>query len=166
MIKRKFPKDLKFGTYLPKRCGMSYIKLSDCAASLERFMSEYFAESTTVTPSFNMSSDDAVYIDGEYTAYLFRNIMSFLGTESRINISIRTSDNRFMIVFSKSDGAFQINDAEILQKLLDSARLSGFEMTVAGNTLSFSAMLERGKLVISALTRTEFFKILERVFFG
>lgn len=164
MKKRGFPKDLKFGTYLPRRRGMSYIKVDDLSSALERFMNEYFSHNTVITTS-DISSSDAAYIDGEYTAYLFRNIMSALDVSDKINISITTGAHSFTIAFSKCDGAFVIKDAELIGRLVESARLSGFSVSFVGNTVTFSAELVRGKLVISALTKAEFAEILERVFF-
>lgn len=164
MKKRTFPKNLKFGTYLPKRRGMSYIKADDFASSLERFMGEYFSHNTVMLPPSELNSHDAVRIDGEFTAYLFRNVMSLLSGANNLKISITTSENRFTVSFSQ-ECAFKLNDAELVARLIESAELSGFEMSVIGNTISFSALLERGKLVISALTRAAFAEILERVFF-
>ena len=52
MKKRAFPKDLKFGTYLPQRYGKSYLRLDDSAAALEQFFTEYFDGYATVTVTF------------------------------------------------------------------------------------------------------------------
>ena len=165
MKKRAFPKELKFGTYLPQRQGMSYIKLNDLAAALERFIGEYFSQSTLLSSAVNFSSSDAVLIDGEYTAYLFRNIMSALSVNEGVNISFTCGAESFTVAFSKKSGAFDIEDAVLAQKILEAASLSGFRMSIAGNTLLFSAKMERDKLVISALTKDVFFDILEHVFF-
>lgn len=166
MKKRAFPKGLKFGTYLPQRQGMSYIKLSDLASAFERFMGEYFSQSTLLFSAVDFSASDAVLIDGEYTAYLFRNVMSALSGSDNVYISLSCGKESVTVAFIKKGGVFDLNDTELAEKLLDSARLSGFSVSLAGNTLSFTAKLERGKLVISALTKDKFIEILERVFFG
>ena len=165
MKKRAFPKDFKFGTYLPKRRGMSFIKTRDCVSSLEQFISEYFSGIAELVRTPMCADADAVYIDGEYTALLFRNVMSAIYGKGGIDISITSTQKSLVLSFSVRDGALEVEDADTLRAIVESARLSGFEVAFAGNTMSFSAHLVRGKLVISALSKETFFKILTRVFF-
>ena len=165
MKKRSFPKDLKFGTYLPRGLGKRYYKLSDSSAALERFICEYFEGYATVSSTVKDGAADAIYINGEHTAYLFRNIMSALYKDGVIDINITSTERDFMISFSSHSGRIEINDIDLYKRLLDSAEMSGFDISVIGNTLTLSVKLEHGKIVISAITKESFMQILEKVFF-
>ena len=163
MKKSEFPSKIKFGTYLPQRQGMSYIKMSDCAQSLELFITEYFSDSVRFSMTGDFHSGDAVYIDGEYVAYIFRCVLSaFFGGE--ISVKLSSHGDSFAVSFSVA-GDIEKVDTAALERLADVAELAGFTMSLCARTVSFSTRIVRGKLVISVPTRVAFYDVLTRVFF-
>ena len=165
MKKRSFPKGLRFGAYLPQRCGKSYLKLGDSVAALEQFITEYFDGYATVSINVSAGTTDAIYIDSENTAYLFRNVMSAMSPGGIIDINITNNPRDFIIAFSSRGGRIDIRDIELHMLLINAAALSGFELSIIGNTISLSAKLEKGKIVISALAKEDFAQTLKKVFF-
>ncbi len=143
---------------------MSYIKMDDCAEALSRFVGEYFSDSVRLRSADGFFEGDAVYIDGEYTAYMFRCVLSALVGGGRISVALSQMNDSFTVSFS-TESKLGEPDAALLERLAEAARLAGFSMSVCGGAITFSAHLERGKLVISVLCGDDFYDILSRVFF-
>ena len=165
MKKRAFPKELKFGTYLPIGSSIRLIKIADAIAALSRFIGEYFDGIAKISTNLRVSANDSVYLNGEHTAYLFRCITEAIYNEAMIDISVSNSENEFSICFS-TQGASKASDISTYEKLLDAARLSGFSVSFVGRAIVLRTALVHGMLVVSTLSIKSFYDSLTYIFFG
>ena len=165
MKKRAFPKDLKFGAYLPKSSSKRLIRIDDATQALERFITEYFNGIANVRVNLNTVKTDSIFLSDEYTAYLMRSIMAAIYSESVIDISITNADKKLTICFS-TDGKYKPDDSEIYESLSEFAQKSGFELIFTGNGIALRAPVLQGKIVISAISKESFYQKLMRIFFA
>ena len=165
MKKRAFPKNLKFGTYLPIGSGVRLIEISSAVSSLQRFLNEYFDGIAAIKSSADTHKGESLYLDGEHTAYLFRLIMAAIYDHAVIDINIDTTDREFTICFS-TKGKYDISDLGVYEELVKAAQKSGFAILFTKNEIALRAAIVRGKIVISAITAKDFGETLARVFFA
>ena len=165
MNKRAFPKNLKFGTYLPTNSMMGLIKIDVVTKAFERFLSEYFDGIANVKINVNAATTDSIYIAGEHTAYLFRCVMDVIYDGSMMDITVMNNDREYSVCFATKKKC-NTSDLEKYDRLTEVATLSGFAYTVVGNMIILRAPLLHGRLVISAVTYESFYEQLRRVFFA
>lgn len=163
MKKRAFPKELKFGTYLPSSSSKRLIKINDASWALERFIREYFEGVANIEANLNTAYADSLFISDEHTAYLFRSVMEAIYGGDIIDISLANTERALTISFS-TGGKYKTDDTEIYERLLKLSEEAGFELIFTGSGIALRAPVLRRKIVISAITKESFYEKLVRIF--